>query len=405
VTKINATGSSLVYSTYLGGTGADFGHGIAVDGAGTAYVTGFTTSTDFPTKNPLQPAYGGNGDAFVAKINPTGSTLVYSTYLGGSGGDGASGIAVDSVGNAYVTGSTNSNDFPITPGAFQTVCNNACGTCIYSGVRLSCLDIFVTRLTPSGSVLVYSTYLGGRGADEGYGIAVGSPGNAYVTGRTTSPNFPTKNPLQAANGGGLPPYDGFVAKIDVRAVPTITLSSSRNPSIYGQAVTLTAMLTSSIGVPPDAETVTFMKGIGVLGTAALSGGSASFTTSTLRVGTNTIKAVYGGDSNFLGSTSKNLSEVVSKATTTTTLISSQNPSNSGQSVTFTASVAPQFSGTSTGTVTFYDGTTALKTVFLSGGVAKFTTSTLASGKHSIKATYNGSTNFTGSSASLTQTVN
>jgi hypothetical protein len=115
--------------------------------------------------------------------------------------------------------------------------------------------------------------------------------------------------------------------------------------------------------------------------------------------------VYGGDSTLLGSTSKPVQQVVNKATTTTTLASSLNPSNFGQSVTFTASVTPQFSGTVKGSVTFYDGTTALKMVALSGGTAKFTTSTLTSGAHNITATYNGSTSFIGSSASLTQTVN
>jgi hypothetical protein len=138
---------------------------------------------------------------------------------------------------------------------------------------------------------------------------------------------------------------------------------------------------------------------------SLSGGSASFTTATLKVGTTAVTAVYGGDSNFAGSKSKALSQVVNKATTTTTLTSSLNPSKLGQSVTFTATVTPQFSGTPTGTVTFYDGTTLLKTVSLSGEAAKFTTSTLTSGVHTIAATYNGSTSFTGSSASLTQTVN
>ena len=115
--------------------------------------------------------------------------------------------------------------------------------------------------------------------------------------------------------------------------------------------------------------------------------------------------MYGGDSNFGGSKSNAVSQVVSKATTTTTLASSLNPSNVGQSVTFTASVTPQFSGTVKGSVTFYDGSTALKTVALSGGVAKFTTSTLTSGAHNITGTYNGNANFIGSSASLTQTVN
>ena len=148
-----------------------------------------------------------------------------------------------------------------------------------------------------------------------------------------------------------------------------------------------------------------MKGTTVLGTGALTSGSASFTTSTLKVGTNAIKAVYAGDPNFAGSTSKAVSQVVSKATTTTALTSSLNPSKVGQSVTFTASVSPQFSGTPTGTVTFYDGTTLLKTIALSGGAAKYATKTLTSGTHIITATYNGSTSFIGSSASLTQTVN
>jgi hypothetical protein len=391
VTKLNPSGSALVYSTYLGGTKQDSGGAIAVDSLGNAYVTGFTDSTNFPTMNPLQSALGGfYGNAFVTKLNPSGSALVYSTYLGGSVYDGGSRVALDSAGSAYITGWTYSTNFPVTPGAFQTKYNG--------GGR----DAFVARLNPSGSALVYSTYLGGSGDDITFGVAVDSTGNAYVTGGTYSSNFPTMNPLQPANGGG---EDAFIAKIDMKPVPTITLSSSLNPSTYGQAVTFTATLTSGLGAPPDGEAVTFMKGTKVLGTGTLSGGSASFTTSALAVGTAAINAVYGGDSNFGGSTSKVLKQVVNKATTTTNLASSQNPSNFGQSVTFTATVTPQFSGTVKGSVTFYDGATALKTVALSGGVAKFTTSTLASGAHNITATYNGSTSFIGSSASLTQTVN
>ena len=184
-----------------------------------------------------------------------------------------------------------------------------------------------------------------------------------------------------------------------------TLSSSPNPSAHGQTVVFTAAVTSSVGPPPDGETVVFEQGHTVLGTGTLNGGSASFTTSALKVGTKLIKAVYGGDSNFFLSISKAVSQVVSKAATTTTLAASQNPSKLGQAVTFTATVTPQFSGTPTGTVAFYDGTTLLKGVALSGAAAKFTTSTLASGTHTITATYNGSTSFVGSSASLTQIVN
>ncbi len=407
VAKINPTGSALVYSTYLGGSeiyyGNGYGSGIAADSAGNAYVTGTTGSADFPTTPGAFQPYCQAGpiycwywpDAFVTKLNPTGSALVYSTYLGGSGIDHGYGIAVDSANNAYIIGLTFSQykypaNFPTTPGALQSTCkpllHSACA--------------FVTKINPAGSSLVYSTYLGGSSFDEGRGIAIDSAGNAYVTGYTESVNFPTKNPLQAANAGG---GDAFVAKIDVRAVPSITLSSSLNPSVYGQAVTFTAVLTSSIGAPPDGETVTFMQGMTVLGTGSLSGGSANFTTSALKVSTTPVKAEYGGDSNLLSGT-KTLSQAVSKATTTTTLVSSLNPSNAGQSVTFTASVTPEFSGTVNGPVTFYDGTTLLKTVGVNGGVAKFTIKTLASGTHNITATYNGSNNFIPSSASLTQTV-
>jgi hypothetical protein len=400
VAKISAGGSALVYSTYLGGKGTDSGNSIAVDSSNNAYVIGNTGSIDFPTKNPLQPANGGGTDAFVAKINGAGSALVYSTYLGGKGSDRGFGIAADSAGNAYITGDTNSTNFPTTPGSFQTV---------YRGGGE---DAFVARLNPKGSVLVFSSYLGGSETcngtrecgDTGWGIAVDSVGNsAYVAGGTGSTNFPTKNPLQPAFGGGY--NDAFVAKMDVRAASTTALSSSPDSSTYGQAVTFTAVVTSTIGVPPDGETVTFMKGTKVLGTGTLSGGSASFTTPTLPAGTNYIKAVYGGDSNIAPNTSKAVSQVVKKATTTTTLTSSLNPSNFGQSVTFTASVTPQFSGTVHGYVTFYDGTTALKTVYMSGGVAKYATSTLTVGAHNITSTYNGNVDFDSSSASLTQTVN
>jgi len=197
---------------------------------------------------------------------------------------------------------------------------------------------------------------------------------------------------------------GTVFKLTPAAATATTLTSSPNPSTYGQSVTFAAVVTSKLGAPPNGETVSFIKGTTVLGTGALSSGSASFTTSTLKAGTNAIKAVYAGDPNFAASTSKAVSQVMNKATTTTALVSSQNPSSVGQSVTFTASVTPQFSGTVTGTVAFYDGTTVLKTVALSAGAAKLTTKALPSGEDTITATYNGGTSFDVSSTSLTQTV-
>jgi hypothetical protein len=207
--------------------------------------------------------------------------------------------------------------------------------------------------------------------------------------------------------GGGSSYSGStsppVTQIVLEAT-TSTISSRPNPSAYGQAVTLTGTVTSSLGPPPDGETVSFQKGTTVLGRGTLSSGSASFRTSTLPVRSNWINALYGGDANFGGSKAPAVIQVVNQARTTMTLASSLNPSNRGGSVTFTATVLPQFSGTPLGTVVFYDGTTALKTEYLSGGVAKFTTSTLTSGTHNITASYNGSTNFTGSSVSLTQRV-
>ncbi len=179
---------ALSYSSYLGGSNYDAAYGIVVDASGNLYVTGDTYSTDFPvTAGVFQPTLGGNEDAFVTKINPAGSALVYSTYLGGSGNDAGSGIAVDSSGNAYVTGGTGSSNFPTTPGAFETSCgSNNCGT--------DASFAFVTKLNPSGSALVYSTYLGGTGNYISAGanaIAVDATGDAYVAGGTEESNFPT----------------------------------------------------------------------------------------------------------------------------------------------------------------------------------------------------------------------
>jgi hypothetical protein len=202
VTKVNPLGTGLVYSTYLGGNGGnDDGFGIAVDTAGNAYVTGDTHSIAFPTTvGAFQTTPGAVSDAFVTKVNPLGTGLVYSTYLGGNGFDVGKGIAVDNMPNpnAYVTGSTDSTDFPTTPGAFQTV-NAGNG------------DGFVTKVNPLGSGLVYSSYLGGSGFDEGLGIAVDTAGNAYVTGDTQSSNSPTVAAIQSTPGGST---DAFVTTVN-----------------------------------------------------------------------------------------------------------------------------------------------------------------------------------------------
>ncbi|MBI3802451.1 MAG: SBBP repeat-containing protein [Nitrospirae bacterium] len=205
VAKINSTGSALVYSTFLGGTGRESGNGIAVDPSGNAYVTGWTDSIDFPTANAIQPASGGGScsrssekfipapcpDAFITKLNMNGSAFVYSTYLGGALLEEGRGIALDSSNQAYLTGQTTSVNFPVTAGAFQTT----------KGGSDSSSDAFVTKLNAAGSALIYSTYLGGIRSDEGHGIAVDASGHAYITGLTRSENFPTAFPIQASGGG------------------------------------------------------------------------------------------------------------------------------------------------------------------------------------------------------------
>ncbi len=460
VTKFNPTGSALVYSTYLGGSGrpGDNGFGIAVDSAGNAYVTGDTSSTDFPTMNPLQPVYGGGDyDAFVSEINPTGSALVYSTFLGGSGIDESFGIAIDSTDNAYVTGFTGSTNFPVTPGAFQTA--NAGG-----------YDAFVTKFNPTGSALVYSTYLGGSENEDGPGrvggIAVDSAGNTYITGGTSSTNFPvTSNAFQSTLNGGVNAFvtkvnpsgsalaystylggsggsdgagitvdsggnayvvggaggdfpitsgafqttcggsclsNGFVSKIVTTAASATSLLSSINPSESGKPVTFTALV-SSPEVTPTGK-IQFLNGTTVLATLKLTSGSAKYTTSKLPAGSNSITAVYEGDSKNNGSTSAPVNQIV-MAVTTTTLLSSPNPSTYGRAVTFTASVASKVGAPPNGeTVSFMKGTTVLGTEALVSGSTGFTTSSLPVGTSTITAVYGGDSNLVGSTSKAMKQV-
>ncbi len=190
----------VAYTAVLGGTQADSIYGLATDAAGNAYLTGQTQSADFPVAGGVQARTGGDFDAFVAKLNPTGTALLYATYLGGAARDFALGIATDAAGNAYLTGFTASGDFPVTVGAFQT------------GL-LGSSDAFVTKLNPTGSALVYSTYLGGRGFENGNAIAVNSAGNAYVVGVTNSLDFPVVGTPSPTFGVMLALGSTFVAKL------------------------------------------------------------------------------------------------------------------------------------------------------------------------------------------------
>lgn len=209
VSKLDASGSALVYSTYLGGSGFDQGNAIAVDGTGNAYVTGFTGSINFPLSSAIQPAKAAVNDAFVAKLNPTGGALVYSTYLGGDGYDQGRAIAVDAAGSAFVTGDTKSTDFP-RANALQATYGGANGG-DSDGGGVGGGDAFVTRISASGSALTYSTYLGGTADERGLGIAVDAAGRAYVTGDTWSTDFPQAAAMQSANGGFA---DAFVSVLN-----------------------------------------------------------------------------------------------------------------------------------------------------------------------------------------------
>jgi len=239
VTKLNASGTALVYSTYLGGSGDEQGSAIAVDAAGNAYVAGQTTSTNFPvTAGALQTtnmsAENNPITGFVAKLNSSGTNLIYSTYLGGSGIDGATAIAVDAAGEAYVVGQTSSSDFPVTKGAYQTT-NNA--------LAAQTTNAFVAKLNPTGTALIYATYLGGSGGprmpeggclsaaaapnlmvgwpvgnneDGAFAVAVDAAGDAYVAGQALSTNFPvTQGAFQTqSNGATNQSTNAFVAKLN-----------------------------------------------------------------------------------------------------------------------------------------------------------------------------------------------
>ncbi|MDF2692865.1 MAG: hypothetical protein K0S65_1248, partial [Labilithrix sp.] len=223
----------LEYGALLG-SGGETNSGIAVDGDGNVYLTGRTNALDFPTVLPLQASKQGVTDAFVLKMNPQGTALVWATYLGGTDSDNGAAIDVDTVGNVYVAGDTTSNDFPTTPGAFQTS-------------RVGLADAFAVKIAASGTELLYSTLLGGSATDEVRGVRVDADGRAHVVGETVSTNFPTFAPHQPTFGGGT--ADVFITTVDASGsglafstylggsgedrAPSVALDSAGNTVIAG----------------------------------------------------------------------------------------------------------------------------------------------------------------------------
>ncbi len=232
MTKLNALGTALVYSTYVGESSEDNGQAVAVNAGGDAFMTGYTDSSNFPTTSgAYQTTYGGGYDGFVTKLNASGSSLLYSTYLGGSRGDFGQAVAVDAAGDAYVTGDTASTDFPTTVDAYQTS---------YGG---GITNAFLTSFSPDGAMLVYSTYIGGNGEDAGSGVSLDPRGDIYVTGVTASSNFPTTSgAFQTSYGGGL--LDAFVTKFDLKSTPALTTAAT-SPVALGGTIADTATLASA----------------------------------------------------------------------------------------------------------------------------------------------------------------
>ncbi len=234
VTKLDPNGASLVYSTYLG-AGYDGATGIALDSADNAYVTGAAGENNFPTVHPIQATFGGYYDVFVSKIDPTGSQLVYSTYLGSSGDDEATGIAVNAAGAAYITGYTDSQNFP-RMNALQNT---------YGGGQY---DAFLTKINPAGSSLVYSTFLGGSDEDIAYGIVVDDCGSAYTTGYTYSTNFPTNNALQGNNAGA---DDAFITRVYDNDAEIVSISRLPNGHVLLHGIGTPFCTHNTVQFAPD----------------------------------------------------------------------------------------------------------------------------------------------------------
>jgi hypothetical protein len=407
---LTSGGTSLVYSTYFGGGqgvsgGGDVG-GLAADAAGNAYITGETHAPDFPatagawqtTCDPNQLPTFCNQDGYVAKLNPTGTAIVWATYLGN--GSNApmyflGPIAVDSAQNVYVEGQ-GIGQLPLGGGAVSTL--NASPY------------VYVAKFNSTGSQVLFGAAVAGpgNGGEHAGGLAVDSTtGAIYVGGSMGSGGTyaGTTGAFQTAYAGGA--SDAFVAKVLPLDPSNTTLTLSASTVTVGQKVTLTAKVTGPTGAPTPTGTVTFNNGSTALGTGTLdTTGTATYSTTTLTATTYTLTAAYGGDANYSTSTSTAQALTVDPIATTTALTIAPNPASTGQTVTFTATVTPA-SGTATpsGTITFKNGSAQLAAVALDNtGKAVYTTSTLAAATYSVTAVYSGDSNDASSISSAVSLV-
>jgi len=321
LSKLNPTATKLLYSTYLGGSGAgyrgDIVNGLEIDASGNAYLAGTTYESNFPvTTSAFQKtnkdAPSGLSTCFIAKMNPTGTALVYSTYLGGSGfytGDAANGLAIDSAGDAYVTGTTASWDFPVTANAYQST-NRA--------EPYDQSNAFLTELNPAGSALTYSTYFGGSGPDSATTIAL-SGANVYLAGATDSLDFPlSQDPYQSAltSQSGA---SGFVAQFIMGSAPAASqtetaLVTNADPAVSGMNLVFTAGVAPVTGTGIPTGNVVFSVDEKVAATVPLgSTGAAAFSLSNLTYGLHYILASYAGSSTYSASGS-GITETIAPAT-------------------------------------------------------------------------------------------
>ncbi len=395
VTELSADGGGLVYSTYMGGSGIDVlgdtGRAIVIDGDGNAYLAGGSYSSNFPvTAGVFQTENLGTAhkaaNAFVAKLNPAGTSLLYSTLLGGAGiqdsGDTAYALAVDRAGDAFVAGETYSADFPITKGAFQTT---------NYGANYLSSNVFVTKLNPTASGLAYSTFIGGYGALEGpgdaaYGLALDSYGDAYIAGRAYSLNFPVTVNAYQTTRNETDDCEPFVVVVDAAGGGLIY------STYFGGSGS-----DSASGLATDGKGNIFFAGTTYSSDFPVTKGAFQTTNQAAtqnNAGTNAFiaKLTLGG--------------VGSPVVTATTLVSSANPTTVGARITLTATVKAETGSTApTGNVVFTVNGTTVETVALSAaGEAGLTGSISQPGSYQIAAQYAGNASFAGSSARLTEVV-
>jgi hypothetical protein len=397
VFELASSGGTLTYSTYLGGSGDDVATGLALakDGSGDTFVVGSTGSLNFPTTaGTVQPAINGTSNGFVTKLNSSGSARLYSTYLGGGTGDFASAVAVDTSNDAFVTGATQNSTFPTTPGAFQTTC----GTAANCNGGLS--DAFISVLKPDASGFVYSTFLGGSGADQGLGIAVDSAGDAYVTGLTQSSDFKLKNAIQGTFGGGT--QDAFVSALNPAgsallystylggnqndAGAGIAVDTNKNVYVTGQTASTNFPTVSATQGTPGGGNDAFVTQINPSGSAYVFstylGGSLNEDSTAVGPSFSPVGAIA------VDSAGANIYVAGNTASTNFPKVAAEQPANGGGTDAFVA----KYSLTSTGP-DFTIAGTALAAVTQGGSSTSTITIAAANG-------YTGTVNFTCSVASV-----